>query len=494
MDERIAIVGGGFTSLYVTYRLLNMFPRSNYPNLTIDIYEQGPRLGGRILTKNSHGFIMEYGPMRFESFLQPKFANLLQELDVDTKNFPPYTAPFIPPSYDKITFQEIQAIESDKTLPPAFALLKYALKHVLNEQWDVDNDDIRDPSRNERKNLLKRFGRFQGDFLYNVGLWDTLAHVLSKPAIDYIMQNGTFYHMIAVNPNAADIIAFILDMLATCKYHLITIDGGTESLIEKLLVRVMDGRVAIHTDTKVTAFSTIPWYNKNQVRLSFHNDREKIYDRVIFTCQKSGLQNINGFEKFPLVHQHFNSVFTIKLYKIFAVLENPPWNETNIPPPNFNADKIPCREVHYSYNEETKKGMVMIYGDVPSLHYWRTFTKSFLLLNDAIDYMPSHNENDRLKDHVQHYLRTMFPSHRHFNIIDCGILDWSSPPYRTGVHMWRPGFQSEKIMKLMANFGDLAPHIHICGETYSTFQGFLEGCIRSADQVIEKISHNQLLI
>jgi hypothetical protein len=71
---------------------------------------------------------MEYGPMRFEPDLQPKFANLLKELDIAHKKFPPYTTPFTPPNYNELKFEEIQAIEGDKSLPPSFALLKYALK------------------------------------------------------------------------------------------------------------------------------------------------------------------------------------------------------------------------------------------------------------------------------------------------------------------------------------------------------------------------------
>lgn len=469
----IVIVGSGFTGLYMTHRLM-----TKYPEKQILIIEKAPRIGGRILTENRYGHVLEYGPMRFEPDLQPLFAELLKELEIKTKVFPPYTSPFKAPSYNDITFQEIQAIETDKTLSPAFALLKYALKNILTEQWDLDNDDIKDPMRDERKAWLKMYGKFQGTYLYKLGLWDTLAHILSKPAIDYVMQNGTFYHMIAVNPNAADIISFILDILATCRYNLITVDnsGGTYTIIERLYNKVSKiPRVEILTNTQVTDF--LESDRGNEVILCLDGRRTITCNRAIFTCQKSGLTSMTGFESYPSIKSTLESVFVIKLYKIFVILENPPWTESTIPPPNFRADRIPCREVHYSYNPDNKTGMVMIYGDVPTLHYWRAF-----LDYSQNEYQPQ-RKNERLKDHMNHYLRNMFKEHRHFNIIDYGILDWSSQPYSTGVHMWRPGFNSAEVSKSMSSFGK-RNQLHIAGETYSTYQGFIEGCIRSADAVL----------
>lgn len=471
----VVIIGAGFTGLYTAYRLL-----CHDPYLKIAVYEKSPRVGGRILTEHRHGHTMEYGPMRFEPDLQPKFARLLEELNVQTKIFPPYTTPFKAPCYNEITFQEIQAIEADKSMAPSFALLKYALKSILHEQWDVDNDDIKDSTRNERKEWLKAHGRFQGSYLHEIGLWDALAHVLSKPAIDYIMHNGTFYHMIECNPNAADIIVFILDILATSKYHLITIEGGTDVITTKLYTKTRE-KVDFFLNSGVSEFVE----EEDCIRIRLEDGQNVSGKRMIFTCQKNALKSIGGWDKFPTVSQSFESVFVIELYKIFVVLENPPWDATSIPKPNYNADKMPCREVHYYYNESNKTGMVMIYGDVPSVNYWRTFTYTA-----DKSYTPYINHSSRLKDHVHHYLRTMFPKHRHFNIVDCGILDWSNPPHETGVHMWRPGYKSSEIMKQFSCLGK-NKNIHICGEAYSTYQGFIEGCIRSADNMLADVYATQ---
>lgn len=460
----IGIVGGGFTGLYLAFRLGKLYPDKN-----ILLLEKADSVGGRILTDVKYGHVLEYGPMRFEPELQPYFAHLLKELKIPTKQFPPYTTPFTYPSYNDLTFSEIQAIESDRLFPPAFALLKHGLKQVLHEQWDVENDNIKNPNRDKQKAWLKEHGRFQGYYLHDIGLWDALAHVLSKTAIDYIMHHGTFYHMIAVNPNAADIITFILDILATCKYHLITVEGGSYELISKLKTELSTSQ-----NVQVCTGVSLQYFKEYSDKVILETTSTSFScDRVIFTCQKSSMKTIKGFQNNILTL--FDSVFVIKLYKIFVILEHPPWDEHTIPQPNFNADKIPCREVHYSYNSANKTGMVMIYGDVPSLHYWRTFLNA--------------NQKDRLKDHIHHYLRVMFPHHRYFNILECSLKDWSSPPNVTGVHMWKPGYKSASIANQLACFGE-NKNLHICGETFSCYQGFIEGCLRSANNVIKIIEGN----
>ena len=101
-----------------------------------------------------------------------------------------YTCPSSSPDLNHLSFKEIGAINKYKNLPPAFALLKYGLTKVLEDQWDVEHDSINIPDRDRQKELLKKNGTFQGRPLYRHGLWDTLAHVLSKEAIDFLQHKG----------------------------------------------------------------------------------------------------------------------------------------------------------------------------------------------------------------------------------------------------------------------------------------------------------------
>lgn len=144
-SPQFIIVGAGVSGLYAAYRL-----QQSVENCRITVIERLPRMGGRILTEKYEGHIMEYGPMRFEPELQKTFARLISELNLQTKVFSPYSCDAAP-DFNKLELEEIQAIKKYSKLSPVFALLKYGLSKVLEDQWNVDEDDMRKPGRDAKK-------------------------------------------------------------------------------------------------------------------------------------------------------------------------------------------------------------------------------------------------------------------------------------------------------------------------------------------------------
>jgi Flavin containing amine oxidoreductase len=471
MDASYVIVGGGVSGLYAAYRCLQQDP-----NCKVTIIEKLNKLGGRIMTETIDNHVLEYGPMRFEPDLQKTFAALLEELEIDVKNFPPYTCPAAPPDFNQISFEEISAIQIYKDLPPAFALLKHGLCKILGTQWDLDNDHIDHATRDERKSWLKQNGMYMGRHLYEYGLWDILSMVLSKPAVDYIQHKGSFYHMITLNPNASDQICFMLDILATATTHLITMKNGSYTIIERLLDKINSygkERCNIILDANVIKISE---YFGGEISVRYMCKPNNVYDvrcdHLILTCQKKAYATILfdfiENDTYNDLYSLIDSVLTVYLYKIFVVIENPPFNKFTVPKPNFNATKIPCREIHYYYDEDTTTGMVMIYGDLPSLNYWANMKSS--------EYM---------NEHLLTYLQQVLNDNR-FTIKTVRLIDWGKEPYKSGVHLWKPGCVSEKVMNKLAFFGSYK-NIHICGETFSNYQGFIEGSLRTVDNILRQI-------
>lgn len=469
----VGIIGGGFSGMYTAYRL-----HQKNPHLKVAMIEKSSRLGGRIYTKRYNNHIQEYGPMRFELQLQPNFASLIDDLGIKTKPFSGYTAQEDKlPDYNKLTFEEIHAITSNKKqLPAAFALLKYALRMILGDQWDIDADDVYDSKRLAKKRWLLNNGMFQGRFLHRHGLWDTLAHVLSKEAIDYIREDGTFYHMIHANPNAANHCLFILDMLATQQHGLVTIEGGTMTLIDSLYKHIHD-----HCDMMINSSVCGFTYGEDgivNVNIRCNQTSESLFCRhLVCACPKNSMKYIQGFD-LDIVKLMDSSVITVQLFKIFIIVDNPPWDENSIPRPNTNAHLLPCREIHYDFDKEVGTGMIMLYGDEPTLNYWSPFCVN----NDM--QRPEENGNPHLLNHLNHYIRRLFPGNQHsITIKSYSIMDWSKPPYECGVHMWRPGFRSEDVRKALVCMGKYK-NVHVCGEAYSDYQGFIEGCITSVDYML----------
>jgi monoamine oxidase len=75
---------------------------------------------------------------------------------------------------------------------------------------------------------------------------------------------------------------------------------------------------------------------------------------------------------------------------------------------------------------------------------------------------------------------------------DYAIRDWSRSPFGAGCHAWGPGERSWEIRGRLRGFslseaGEI-PNIHICGEAFSDYQGFIEGALRSASDAVATIT------
>ncbi len=77
------------------------------------------------------------------------------------------------------------------------------------------------------------------------------------------------------------------------------------------------------------------------------------------------------------------------------------------------------------------------------------------------------------------------------HVLSYGVRDWSRKPYVGAAHVWRPGADPVSISKQLRAFaleGSTKNNVHVCGEAYSDFQGFIEGALRSARQVCDEIA------
>ncbi len=199
----------------------------------------------------------------------------------------------------------------------------------------------------------------------------------------------------------------------------------------------------------------------------------------------------------PLLPEHIgelvDSVIPSPLVKCFFVNENPWWNEFT--PPQTRALSTPAREIHYGFRKagNSKCGIVMVYGDPPTMNYWTPFVQQKEHIKAEL------NLDQRLVEGYLQYLRSNLDNRDAKEIeaeaefISCfGIRDWSHEPFEAGCHIWKAGVRAEEAIKELTAFSlqHASPsnkNIHICGEAYSDFQGFIEGSLRTALQVIKHI-------
>jgi monoamine oxidase len=555
LDQKleVAIIGGGITGLYCALRCRGAGK--------VAVFERMGEFGGRICSKtygvDQPEFIAEFGPMRIEPDQQRLLQELLKELKIVGKqdttsdaaarltDFPAYASP---PSLNEPTFL-LSGDESTQATP--LDLLQLAFVRIMGRLAVVS--DAPPPQAKALDNCIANgqhelmlaaatrqttwkgaFGRWvnrldemdyhlitayaafeyeDGDRvpLWTMGFWNLMTEVLSHQAVSKLRTQGSFYHLLDENPNAAEWLIFWLRGLkSTNKLH--GIDRGMSHLIH-----LMKGQLEKQPNIlrkKALLRSLKP--EGDHIRLSFFGHSDVLAEHVILSVPKSPLEKIVAASTpyFPEpVQKHIDGVFPFPMIKLFFIVRKRWWGDDRAA--NYKATSIPTRELHYfpSRDEKSKRGMIMIYADRPSSTFWANYVSQpghqddveWKSVNWADLKSKAGSPTDTLEDAVQtrrllrrlaQYVReNAHESFREDEIEHIGIRDWGREPFGGANHAWRPERKPWEELQALSSFSLCDPNsskeqrarVHICGEAYSDYHGFIEGSLRSAAHVLHKI-------
>ncbi|MCI0562676.1 MAG: FAD-dependent oxidoreductase, partial [Nitrososphaera sp.] len=362
------------------------------------------------------------------------------------------------------------------------------LRDWINELEDADYDNIR------RKAVV------DGVSLWNMGFWNLLSDVLSPMAVVKLRDWASFYHLLPENPNAAEWLVFWLRAMKSGDLR--GIRGGMYRLIWKF-VKVLEKctNIAIQRNAKLVKLTKS---GNDRVCLTFEDPtHDTSVERVILAVPKRPLELLNlpdtlkdkgaSDTHVKQLKKHLNAVFGFPLLKCFFILHQPWWEDNR--PLNRYASSIPTREIKYDKSKDKTKGMVMVYTDRPATQFWADYLVDKYEQHKAEVWL-SHEANPRLWKRFVQYARDY--EHHDFTkdrLLACGMRDWGKDPYGGACHSWRPGAKSWEAIDYLRAFSldgreenKENKNIHICGEAYSDYQGFIEGALRSAEKVIDAIS------
>lgn len=367
------------------------------------------------------------------------------------------------------------------------------------DRWinDLTEDDYQD---------IREYAEFEYDGdnrvpLWNMGFWNLLSDVLSHNAVIRLRDMGTFYHLISENPNAAEWLIFWLRALKSSE-KLKGVDQGMDS-ITKLIRKKIKSEVEIN----YKLMSVRP-YEGDKVLLKFANNMEVIARHVILALPKAPLRKIASAsnEHFPIeIAEQLEAVYGFPMVKIFFIVKRRWWEEDYRA--NTFATRMPTRELHYwkSDDPKSKKGMIMLYTDRPGSAFWANYVGnpgsqsvpeweavSTTTKLKNITSVASSSQKKRLIFKLLQYMRDIgVDSIRESDIEYCGIRDWGRDPYVGANHAWRPERKSWEVLANVSAFelnGGTVSNVHICGEAYSDYHGFIEGSLRSAAHVLHRIA------
>ena len=489
-------------------------------------------------------FYVEFGPMRIELDKQLLLKALLTHLGItkpvgpDGRNrahlvdFPAYASPTSAhdPQYELRPEEEGKAplqllkmallrvlLHLEVDGPSRFAGQKEALvKQVLlaaatGESVErVFTDWIKgqngQTSLNEQHYWeIQTRGQIGGVHLYQMGFWNLLSDYLSHNATTKLRDLGTFYHLLPENPNAAEWVVWWLLGFAISE-RMQGIFGGMECIVDELENRLTRTRVLPNCWVK-----QVQRTSSNRMRLLFDEKKRPAdhevatlqYDRVILALPKSAVQDIERqsgdvFTNEPDIAGLLDSAFGFPMVKTFVVVKDRWWENENRA--NRYATRIPTRELHYwrGNTKDSTQGLIMAYTDNPASAFWANYVPA----GPQIDAHRTLEKElppalrDRLLRKITQYLgETDRPEISPDDLIWYGIRDWGRDPYGGANHAWRTQCLYWVVMRRLADIPvavDPATKrslssIHVCGEAYSDYHGFMEGSLRSAALVLHRI-------
>lgn len=459
----IAIIGAGIAGLYCCMKA--------NPDKKVVLFEATDRIGGRIETVKMDVFNAEYGAMRFDPIKQPMLRQLISELNLELDNFYEYSSP---PIYNIRTKYNLDEEEKGLT---TLQLMNLGLQRIFNK-----NEEELLSMTDEEIEYIKRNGKYKGEYLWKQGLWNIFSDVLSFDAIKCIIMEGSFYHFIHENPGIADWGTTWIKLFQMSKY-LKCVKNGMNLITDEMLNKIIDNieiyknhvlqEISEQDDDIILRFvkDNNNKDNNNFIELDKNNFTEVKTKSLILAIPPRSLKKINLPNN---IKNLLDSVIEIPLIKCFFVVKNPWWRE-NIP--NVGTIPFPTREMHY-YKQDGK-GNVMIYADRPFINLWSRYINC--------EYHPETEINSN-KNLPKTFAKCM--NINPDDILMYGIRDWGREPYSAACHMWKHGVKSWEISQKLESFSlsGNKQNVHICGEAFSDFQGFLEGSIRSANNVMEQIN------
>jgi hypothetical protein len=351
-------------------------------------------------------------------------------------------------------------------------------------------------------------GRIGGVPLYAMGFWNLLSDYLSHNAITKLRDLGTFYHLLPENPNAAEWLVWWLLGFSTNE-KLQGIFGGMECIVDKLTARLNsdpDNPFDHHENSWVKGIEKT---ESGELKLLFDEGDKRpadpevlnrTYKHVILALPKKALQQVHSQSPKAFAQESdmkglLDSAFGFPMVKMFVVVRERWWEEEHRA--NRFATRLPTRELHYwkGHTEHSKQGLIMAYTDRPASSFWSNYVPP----GPQIDvHRTGEKELDpqlqaRLKKKVVQYLNeNNLPDIQDDDIVWYGIRDWGREPYGGANHAWRPERKYWVVMRRLADIPlesstAASSGLHICGEAYSDYHGFMEGSLRSAVYVLHRI-------
>ena len=525
-DEALdyAIVGGGVAGIYSGWRLLDAAPAARRPSVAL--FESSDRLGGRLLSVVPPlipAARVELGGMRYIQSIQPWVTALVEYLGLATESLAagqPQNIAYLRGKLlrqmdltdaDKIPYnltgnERDLAFLDNVTAVAAMRVLAATIKQLVGKtiaKWE----DLTTLTDDEWRTVAER-GTWEGVPLHTLPMRYMMLRSISLEALS-LAQDSSGYDSILHTWNGADGFSWnVGDYGPTVQYLHIT--DGYDSLPRTLANRLTQAGGVIHLETRLTRFDA----TKAGVTLTLTAGRESRTvraSRLILAMPRRSLELLDqsGAVLDPAnaaVHDLIRSAIPIPLFKLGICYERPWWQDlAPVDPGKGGLQRItngksvtdlPVRQCYYwSVNPKNNHAVILIYDDGLDLDYWAELRNSRAeayphapSVANALAQAPGWADFPAPRRMVEEVHRQLVELHGNPPNVplpySAAYRDWGDDPYGGGANFWPVGVKSYDVSTRIIQPKPPLP-VYICGECYSHAQGWVEGSLATAEEMLQ---------
>jgi monoamine oxidase len=515
-----AIVGGGISGIYSAWRL------KEWDNeLAIEVFEASDRIGGRLLTvvpPKIPSARVELGGMRYIVEEHPWVNALVSYLQLETEPLPadePQNIAYVRGKLLRM-FELTDAskipydVRPDETSPGVLGNLTaqaaaLSLAPTIEQLLGIKVKSWKDLKLTAAQwNTIATQGTYEGASLASLPMRYLMMRSMSNEALHLDEDTGG-YDSILYTWNAADGFPWNLgDFTPQTTYVHVT--AGYDEVPVILAKRFSKASGTIHLSARLESFDVT---DDGNVRLEIVEEgiaQTVLAKRLILAMPRRSLELLDQTGAVlgrgnADVRELIRSVTPIPLFKL-AICYPSPWWESLPPvqPPGGKKEGIsigrsvtdlPIRQCYYwKVDPQTNHAVLLVYDDGRDLDYWaglrdarRPSFESAVTVDESAEWS-KHPAPRRMVDEIHRQLLEMH------GITDPSTVpqpyagayrDWGEDPYGGGANFWHVGVRSYEVAERIMQPKPPLP-VYICGESYSHGQGWVEGALETAEEMLEK--------
>ncbi len=526
-----AIIGGGVSGLYSAWRLLSDVPPGETPP-RVAVFESSGRLGGRLLSvvpPEIPDARVELGGMRIICPTQAWTSSLVQHLGLATETLldvQPENVAYLRGTLLRI-FELADAANLPYQLGPgerapenlgnltAVAAMR-ALSGVILRVVGIRIENWQDLSTKLSAadwEKIAREGEIDGVKLHALPMRYLMLRAIGGEALD-LAQDSSGYDSILHTWNAADGFSWnVGDYGPLVKYlHVV---NGFDALPLTLGEQVTALGGVIHMNTRLRGFDAeSPSQSLTLAFATASGDMTVTARTLILAMPRRSLELLEprGPVFDPVntdVQALVRSVLPIPLFKL-AICYTRAWWEEMKPVDTgtglmrtISAGKsvtdLPIRQcIYWKVNPDNGHAVILIYDDGTDLDYWAGLRDSTTTphLDDpavvseefALPAWSSLAAPKRMVDEVHRQLLEMHGVKDPTAVpapYSAAYRDWGEDPFGGGANFWQVGVQSFEVSQRIVQPKPPYP-VFICGEAYSHAQGWVEGALQTAEDMLQR--------